>query len=134
MTTADASHSPEPAPAVTLALSGRETDARLPALLNPVMRGGGLDDPFLPAGFLTPVKTWEVDTLARGAALAAGLADQRHQANADELVVLELTDGSIFITSAARLQASLRVSRPQLLGADGTVLLEKLRVEGTQAR
>jgi hypothetical protein len=134
MTTADASPSSEPAPPVALALSGRETDARLPALLNPVMRGGGLDDPFLPAGFLTPVKTWEVDTLARGAALAAGLADQRHQANADELVVLELTDGSIFITSAARLQASLRVSRPQLLGADGTVLLEKLRVEGTQAR
>ena len=134
MTTADDFTSHDPLAPVPLALSGRETGARLPALLNPVMRGGGLDDPFLPAGFLTPVKTWEVDALARGAALADGVAGQRHDAGADEVVVMELTDGSIFISSAARLQATLRVSRPALLGPDGTVLLEKLRVEGAQAR
>ncbi|RZL28477.1 MAG: hypothetical protein EOP35_26080, partial [Rubrivivax sp.] len=80
------------------------------------------------------MKTWEVDALARGAALADGVAGQRHDAGADEVVVMELTDGSIFISSAARLQATLRVSRPALLGPDGTVLLEKLRVEGAQAR
>ncbi|SMP65865.1 CHAT domain-containing protein [Noviherbaspirillum suwonense] len=142
MTTADDSNSrlPQPKPPaqtpvpVPLSLSGRETGARLPSLLNPVMRGGGLDDPFLPAGFLTPVRTWDVDPLARGAALADGAAEQRHDAGADEVVVLELTDGSIFISSAARLQATLQVSRPQLLAPDGTVLLEKLRVEGAQAR
>jgi hypothetical protein len=130
MTTGDDSNSPAQAPPVTLALSGRETAARLPALLNPAMRGGGLDDPFLPAGFLTPLKTWEVDPPARGAAPAG----QRHQADADEVVVLELSDGSIFISSAARLQATLQISRPQLLAADGTVLLEKLRIEGARAR
>src|SRR5436190_8847338 len=134
MTTADDSNNRQQESAVPLALSGRETEPRLPALLNPVMRGGGLDDPFLPTGFLKPVKTWEVDTMARGAALAVGAAEQRHDAGADEVVVLELTDGSIFISSAARLQATLRVSRPALLGPDGTVLLEKLRVEGAQAR
>ena len=134
MKTAEDRNNHEPQAPVPLALSGRETSARLPALLNPAMRGGGLDDPFLPAGFLQPVKTWEVDALARGAALADGMAEQRHDAGADEVVVLELTDGSIFISSAARLQATLQVSRPQLLGPDGTVLLEKLRVEGAQAR
>ena len=134
MTTRDARPRSEPAPSVALSLSGRETAARLPALLDPAMRGGGPDDAFLPAGFLTPVKTWEVDALARGAASADGSAEQRHEARADDVVVLELTDGSIFISSAARLQAALRVSRPQLLGPDGAVLLEKLRVEGAQAR
>ena len=137
MTTADDNGDPEapatPSP-VPLILSGRETEPRLPPLLNPVMRGGGLDDPFLPAGFLTPQKTYEVDSLARGAALAAGTAEQRHEAGADEVVVLELSDGSIFISSAARLQATLRETRPQLLGPDGEVLLEKLRMEGAQAR
>ena len=134
MTTSDQHAPPAPSSAVALTLSGRETGARLPPLLNPVMRGGGLDDPFLPAGFLSPRKTYEVDDLARGAALAAGTAEQRHDADADEIVVLELTDGSIFISSAARLQATLRQTRPQLLGPEGEVLLEKLRTEGAQAR
>ena len=130
MTTADDFTSHDPLAPVPLALSGRETGARLPALLNPVMRGGGLDDPFLPAGFLTPVKTWEVDALARGAALADGVAGQRHDAGADEVVVMELTDGSIFISSAARLQATLRVSRPALLGPDGKIIPEDDGKEG----
>ncbi|MET0963127.1 MAG: CHAT domain-containing protein [Noviherbaspirillum sp.] len=134
MSTADEQSRPDPQSPVPLALSGRETEARLPPLLNPVMRGGGLDDPFLPAGFLRPRKTYEVDALARSTALAAGAAEQRHEALADEVVVLELSDGSIFISSAARLQDSLRESRPQLLGPDGAVLLEKLRMEGAQAR
>ena len=111
-------------------LSGREVEPRLPAWLRPAARSADqADDPFLPPGYLTPRKTFDVSAAARSA--AEGMAERRARVHAaDEVVVLELADGSTFITSAQRLRDTLAQTHPELLGPNGEVLLEKLRAEG----
>ena len=120
---------PEP---VSLRLTGRELDPTLPAFLQPTSRGSdATQDEFLPAGYLKPVKTFDVGTASRD---VAGAKDAKHDTQDDEIVVLELTDGSTFITSAARLRASLEQSHPEMLGPNGEILLEKLQQEGIATR
>ena len=68
----------------------------------------------------------------RDAAGGAGRAEAKVEP--DEILVLELADGSMLVTSAERLRESLQNARPELLGADGAVLLEKLRAEGSASR
>ena len=46
--------------------------------------------------------------------------------------MLELADGSTFVTSAERLRATLAQTHPELLGPNGEILLEKLRAEGAR--
>ena len=112
-----------------LRLQGQETTARLPALLAPSARAAGRsDDLFLPPGYLVATRSFDVGVAARSS--AGGATERSHTARADEVVVLELADGSTLITSAARLRDSLEQARPDLLGADGAVLLEKLRADG----
>jgi hypothetical protein len=114
---------------VQIKLTGRNDGTRLPALLVPTARSTQqADDLFLPAGYLEPTRTIDVGASARSA--GEGVADQQHGLQADELVVLELADGSALITSAERLRATLAQTRPELLGPDGAVLLEKLRAQG----
>lgn len=116
---------------IPLRLTGRELDPALPAILQPASRGSeATQDEFLPAGYLKPVKTFDVG-VARD---IAGAKDAKHDTQDDEIVVLELTDGSTFITSAARLRASLAQSHPEMLGAHGEILLEKLQQEGIATR
>ena len=118
---------------VQLRLNGRETEARLPPLFQPAARSTGpTEDVFLPPGYLTPKKTFDVSASARSG--ADGVAERQHAADADEVIVLELADGGTFITSAQRLRESVALTHPELLGPNGEVLLEKLRAEGAAPR
>lgn len=115
-------------------LTGRKVDPALPALLRTGARSAGqADDPFLPQGYLKPVASYDVGPAARG--LGEGVAETLHATSgADEVLVLELADGSTFITSASKMKAALQRSRPDLIGADGEILFERLRAEGAAAR
>jgi hypothetical protein len=113
---------------VPIRLVGREADRKLPPLLTPASRAvGRSDDVFLPVGYLVPTAAFDVGPAARDVADAL---PQSHDAGADEVVVLELADGSTLITSAQRLRASLQQTHPELIGDDGAILLEKLRATG----
>ncbi len=118
---------------IPLTLTGREAAAQLPPKLQGATRAAGQPgDPFLPPGYLVPTGTYDVSPTARSTTDGAG--EKRHDAEADEIVVLELADGSTFITSAQRLRDTLALTRPDLLGPDGEILLEKLRAEGSARR
>ena len=113
---------------IALSLTGREIDAALPsALMGAARSATGGDDVFLPAGYLQPVRTFDVGPAARGSAV--GVVRQTHVARPDEVIVLELADGATLVTSAERLRATLRQTHPEMLDGD-TILLEKLRAEG----
>ena len=122
------------ADSTAIKLTGRRLEPVLPALLRSASRAvGQSDDPFLPSGYLRPRASFDVGPTARG--VGDGAAETVHAAAGDdEVLVLELADGSTFITSAEKLKASLQQSRPDLIGADGEVLFEKLRAEGAAAR
>ena len=118
-----------PGPTLTLKLTGRATDLQLPALLVSATRSTGpAADPFLPDGYLEPTSSFDVGAAARGG--DEDHTQQQRVAQANEIVVLELADGSTLITSAGRLQTTLETTRPELLGPDGELLLEKLRAVG----
>ena len=122
-----------PQDSIQIRVSGRKLAPTLPALLRPAARSDaqGVDE-FLPPGYLTPTTTFNVGASARSA--SDSVVDSRHDAREDEIVVLELADGSTFVTSAERLRASLAQTRPDLLGPNGEILLEKLRAESGAAR
>ncbi|MEO8134017.1 MAG: hypothetical protein ABI831_08580, partial [Betaproteobacteria bacterium] len=121
------------ADAIPLLLTGRELAPSLPGLLQSVSRGTrSAADEFLPDDYLRPVKTFDVGPAARD--VASGATETKHAADIEEVVVLELADGSTFITSAQRLRASLALSHPELLGDHGEILLDKLQAEGMAAR
>ena len=114
---------------VKIQLSGRETEAKLPSLLTPAARSAGRsDDLFLPAGYLTAGRSFDLSPTARGA--ADGAAKHEHSAAANEVILLELADGSLLITSAERLRKTLSHTHPEMIAADGTILLEQLRARG----
>ncbi len=118
---------------ISLRLEGRRTPPALPTLLRASARAAGqADDPFLPPGYLTARASFDVGTAARAA--ADGAVEQQHESAADEVLVIELADGSSFITSAARLKASLERCHPELIGADGEILFERLRAAGSASR
>ena len=116
---------------VTLVLQGREAAPTLPPVLKPSTRSAGqAADVFLPPDYLRPTCTFDMGASARGS--AEGLSEQTRNTDTNEIVVLELTDGSTFISNAGRLRDTLARTAPELLGRDGEILLEKLR-EGTAA-
>ena len=117
---------------IPIKLTGRADDPALPALLGGARRAAdGPDDEFLPRGYLRPTATFDVGAAARSVEGAAAL---QHDADADEVVVLELADGGTLITSAARLRDALARSHPDWLAADGAVPFEKLRAQGASAQ
>ena len=84
-------------------------------------------------GYLTPTGDLRRRRHARAAAPKARRPTPR--AAADEIVVLELADGSTLITSAERLRETLRARAiPSWLGRRRTILLERLRVADAAAR
>ncbi|MGS0757226.1 hypothetical protein ACVBEH_22905, partial [Roseateles sp. GG27B] len=114
---------------VKIQLNGRATEAKLPSLLTPAARSAGRsDDVFLPTGYLTPGPSFDLTPAARGA--ADGAAKQEHEAAANEVILLELADGSTLITSAERLRETLSRTHPEMIAADGSILLEQLRALG----
>ena len=120
---------------ILLKLTGREVPATLPPLLRPTTRSSEqaeADDPFLPSSYLVATGSFDVSARARGA--SDGVTEKQRDAKAGEIIVLELSDGGTLITSAARLRDTLERTRPELLGPNGEILLEKLRAEGTAAR
>ncbi len=120
-------------PVITLTIQGRESVPSLPSWLKPAARSVDQgDDEFLPPGYLKPKSSFDVAATARGT--VDGAATRSHTAAADEIVVLELTDGSTFISSAARLRDTLRQTHPELVGPGGEILLEKLRADGSVPR
>lgn len=117
---------------IPIKLTGRADDPSLPALLGGTTRSADAPgNEFLPPGYLRATGTFDVGTAARS---VQGAAAQQHEAAGDELVVLELADGSTLITSAARLRDALARSHPDWIDASGTVPLEKLRAEGASAQ
>lgn len=119
---------------IPLRLSARASgQAQLPQLLMPATRAAGTPqeqgDVFFPAGYLQPLASYETSPAARSS--AAGASQQQADLAPDALMLIELADGSSLITSAARLQQSLRLSHPELLDpATGAILLEQLRQQG----
>jgi hypothetical protein len=118
--------------AITLDLSGHQNDqAPLPPLLQLASRSTGeSEDPFLPAGYLRTRACFEVGTAVRGGAVES----HQYDASDGEVLVIELSDGSVLITSAAKLKASLELSRPELIGSQGEILFDQLRREGARSR
>ena len=114
---------------VQIRLTGREAEPRLPPLLTPAARSVGRDDDvFLPSGYLRATRSFDVSPAARGTGDVS--ARQAHAAGPDEVIVLELADGSTLITSAGRLRETLSRTHPEFIGDDGSILLEKLRADG----
>ena len=115
---------------IPIRLAGRSAQTpRLPPLLQGAARSADQRaDPFLPDGYLEPTGTFDVSPAARSG--DEGVVLQQIEAKPAEIVVLELSDGSALVTSAARLRAALEQARPELLGPGGEVLLEKLRAAG----
>ena len=114
---------------VQIRLTGREVEKRLPPLLTPAVRSAGRDDDeFLPAGYLVPTVAFDVSPAARGSSDTT--AKESHGSGPNEVIVLELTDGSTLITSAERLRATLLLTHPEFIGEDGAILLEKMRADG----
>jgi CHAT domain-containing protein len=117
---------------ITLDLSGHQNDqAPLPPLLQLASRATGeSEDPFLPAGYLQTRACFEVGATVRGGAVES----YQYDASDGEVLVIELADGSVLITSAAKLKGSLELSRPDLIGSQGEILFDQLRSEGARAR
>jgi hypothetical protein len=113
---------------IPIRITGRADAPVLPLLLAGVSRAAGaVPDPFLPAAYLRATGTYDVGSAARS---AEGVAAYEHPAAEDEVLVLELADGSTFITSAERLRDTLRQIHPDWLDEDGAIPFEKLRASG----
>jgi CHAT domain-containing protein len=117
-----------------LNFTGRQSDqARLPALLQTVRRSAGeAADPFLPVGYLQTRASFEVGSAVRAGGASASA--QQYAAQDDEVLVIELADGGVLITSASKLKTSLERSRPDLIGSDGEILFDQLRSDRAATR
>lgn len=94
----------------------------IPAALRPTTRADGAPaDPLNIAGFLGPAKVYDL-----GKRRGAGEQPKELDAKADEVVVLELTDGDTLLTTASKLRQTLLRSHPELVDADGNIDFEKL--------
>lgn len=120
------------AEAIVLQITGRRSDKpEIPSLLRSTAnRGTGGDrtpDDFLPPGLLVPQAGIDLASGARG--MPEG-ASAELEADADQVLVLELADGGTLITSPAGLKAALLRNRPDLIGDDGRILFDRMNAEG----
>jgi pimeloyl-ACP methyl ester carboxylesterase len=117
---------------IPIKLTGRAEESALPAVLGSASRAADhQSDDFLPRGYLRATGTYDVGAAARS---IEGTVAMEYGARPDEVVVLELADGSTLITSAERLRDALARSHPDWLGVDDPIPLEKLRAEGAGAQ
>ena len=122
-----------PDSSIRVLLKGRPSPTQLPPLLTPAARSAALSsssqpDNFLPPGYLVATGAFDLSPAARGSGEGGGA--QSHVAAANEVIVLELADGGVLITSAARLRETLLRTHPEMVAEDGSILLERLRAEG----
>jgi hypothetical protein len=122
---------------IEIKLTGSETVASFAASFVTANRdaqdlaaAGDYSDVFFPRGYFSDRKTFVVTPAARS---SSSSRTQELRAKADDLVVLELVDGGMFITSAERFHAGLREARPDLLDGD-IIQLDKLNTEFAATR
>src|SRR5262245_18480531 len=116
------------ADSVTIKVNGQRKAQSLPPLFASASRSvGAPGEEFLPPGYLQPTATFDVGGAARSVGPAVA---ETHDAEAEELVVLVLEDGSTLVTSAAKLHEAVERSHPDWLDEDGAIPFEKLRAAG----
>jgi hypothetical protein len=120
-----------------IAGGAREAEPTLPSVLLGAARtrgnGAVQKDLFLPPDYLQPVATYDVSQAARSGVAGSGSKAHDVEVSPDDIIVLELADGGTLITSAGRLQRSLVLASPELLGDNQEVRLENLRARSAQA-
>ena len=116
-----------------LKITGRWTEtAQVPALLQPATRstgrgdGGVDDDPFIGDGLLTASRSIELSSGVRGA--PEGDTETLTPPD-DEVLVIELADGSTLITHPVCLKEALRRNRPDLVNGD-EIEFDRLNADG----
>jgi len=106
----------------------------LPGALRPAMRAAGAtrSDDFLPEGYVKITSAFEVGKRSRST--PEGVIEKTVQAQADEVVVLEMADGVTVITSAAKLERSLKRVKPEAVEPDGSLKLDALHERAEESR
>lgn len=120
---------------IPLKLTGSPiADPALPAALRPALRGvgPGRSDEFLPDGYVKITSAFDVGKRSRST--PEGVVEKTIQAAADDVIVLEMADGVTVITSAAKLERSLKRVKPESVEADGTVKLDALHERAEESR
>src|SRR5689334_6124126 len=84
------------------------------------------EDEFLPDGYVQPTASFDIGPAARS---ADDKLTRVHPAQPDEVLVLEMSDGSTFIGNVERLRQTLRETNPDLIGPDGEIDLESLQIK-----
>src|ERR1041384_4015360 len=106
----------------------------LPSVLRPAMRGvgPGSSDEFLPDGYVKITSAFDVGKRSRST--PQGVIEKTIQAESDDVVVLEMADGVTVITSAAKLERSLKRVKPGAVEAEGTLELDALHERAEESR
>ena len=106
----------------------------LPAALRPAIRSldGAKANVFLPDGYLKINAAFDITARARST--PEGAVEKTVIAGDDEVIVLEMADGVTVITSAKKLEESLRRMDADAVEADGTLKLSALRERGEATR
>ncbi|MGN6720151.1 MAG: esterase/lipase family protein, partial [Candidatus Binatia bacterium] len=120
---------------IPLTLTGSPiADPALPAALRPALRGvgPGRSDEFLPDGYVKIIAAFDVGRRSRST--PEGVVEKTIQAAADDVIVLEMADGVTVITSAAKLERSLKRVKPESVEADGTLKLDALHERAEESR
>ncbi|HLN83936.1 MAG TPA: CHAT domain-containing protein [Candidatus Binatia bacterium] len=120
---------------IPLKLTGSPiADPALPAALRPALRGvgPGRSDEFLPDGYVKITSAFDVGKRSRST--PEGVVEKTIQAAADDVIVLEMADGVTVITSAAKLERSLKRVKPESVEADGTLKLDALHERAEESR
>ena len=106
----------------------------LPSVLRPAMRAAGASrsDDFLPDGYVKITSAFDVGRRSRST--PEGVIEKTVQAQGDEVVVLEMADGVTVITSAAKLERSLKRVKPEAVEPDGTLKLDGLHERAEESR
>lgn len=119
---------------LTLKLTGSRIDRPgLPALLRPgALRGmRTVADPFLPDDYVRVVDAFDLSPSGRSS--AAARVDVALDVKPDQVLVLELPDGTTLITSGARLQDELQRVAPEA-ARSGALELDEVTPRGAASR
>jgi len=120
---------------IALKLTGSPiANPALPSALRPALRGvgPGRSDEFLPDGYVKITSAFDVGKRSRST--PEGVIEKTIQAESDDVVVLEMADGVTVITSAAKLERSLKRVKPEAVQPDGSLKLDALHERAEESR